>query len=52
MLMASRPACFQNKFPPQRPQNPRSAVSDDRYQISESEEVITMFADGALVIAA
>jgi hypothetical protein len=52
MLIASRPACFQNRFPPQRLQNPRSAVSDDLYQTSEPEDVINIFADGALVMAA
>jgi len=51
MLTASRPACFQNTLPPQRLQNPRSAVSDDLYQTNESETVM-IFAEGALVMAA
>jgi len=51
MLTASRPACFQNTLPPQRLQNPRSAVSDDLYQTYESETVM-IFAEGALVMAA
>jgi hypothetical protein len=52
MLMASRPTCFQNRLPPQMPQNPRSAVSDDLYQRRGSELVNSIFADGALVMAA
>jgi hypothetical protein len=52
MLIASRPACFQNKLPPQTPQNPRSAVSDDLYQSRLLDAVISIFADGALVMAA
>jgi hypothetical protein len=39
-------------LPPQTPQNPRSAVSDDLYQTSGPEAVNSIFADGALVIAA
>jgi hypothetical protein len=38
-------------LPPQRLQNPRSAVSDDLYQTNESETVV-IFAEGALVMAA
>jgi len=34
------------------PQNPRSAVSDDLYQRRGSELVNSIFADGALVMAA
>jgi hypothetical protein len=41
----------QNTFPPQRPQNPRSAVSDDLYQTSPSAAVSSMLAEGALVMA-
>src|ERR1700687_5994226 len=52
MLISSRPDCFQNRLPPQTPQNPRSAVSDDLYQRSGSEAVNSIFADGALVMAA
>ena len=52
MLTASRPASFQKMFPPQAPQNPLSAVSEDLYQTRRSEFVNSMFADGALVMAA
>jgi hypothetical protein len=52
MLMSSRPDCFQNRLPPQTPQNPRSAVSDDLYQRKGSEVVNSRSADGALVMAA
>jgi hypothetical protein len=52
MLRASRPFWRQNRLPPQRSQNPRSAVSDDLYQRSPSDLVRSIFADGALVIAA
>ena len=51
MLTASRPTCFQNRLPPQTPQNPRSAVSDDLYQRRESELVNSTSAEGALVMA-
>jgi hypothetical protein len=52
MLVSSRPNCRQNRLPPQTPQNPRSALSDDLYQSSDSEAVNSIFADGALVMAA
>jgi hypothetical protein len=39
-------------LPPQRLQKPRSAVSEDLYQTSRSAVVNSMFAEGALVMAA
>jgi hypothetical protein len=50
--MSSRPFNRQNRLPPQTRQNPRSAVSDDLYQTSDSEDIIVIFAEGALVMAA
>ena len=50
-LVASPPIRRQNKFEPQRLQNPRSACGDERYQVSPSDEINDRFADGALVAA-
>ena len=51
MAVLSSPNGLQNKLPPQTPQNPRSARSDDLYQIRLSDAVNEILADGALVIA-
>jgi len=52
MLVVSEPNSRQNKLLPQSRQNPRSAISEDLYQASDSFAVKTIAADGALVIAA
>jgi len=45
-------AAARPELPPQRPQNPRSAVSEDLYQTRLSAAVSSILADGALVMAA
>ena len=52
MLVSSRPNCLQNRLPPHRPQNPRSALSDDLYLSSVSDAVSSILAELALVMAA
>jgi hypothetical protein len=52
IAVLSSPVGLQNKLLPQTPQNPRSAASDDRYQLKPSEAVKVRFEDSALVMAA
>ncbi len=52
MLIVSLPMGRQNKLLPHISQNPRSAVSEERYQRKVCELVRAMFALEALVMAA
>src|ERR1700690_41801 len=51
MEIVSSPTALQNKLPPQTRQKPRSAVSEDLYQLKVSEQVSDRLTVGTLVMA-